>query len=474
MLRRGSEPAVRLARPDEEPGPRLVVTVAPDAVRLATAIDRVPPGGWLYIGSGRARRRRSSIREVRARLQSAGFVDIRRSWHWPSESASLEIAPLDHPPAVRVALARRRNDRLARIQAGLAAVALRVGVLDRIVPGWSVVAHRPDGTGAAIGPASPDVFRWADPSGDDHGILLLTPRFRASRHVIGLVVGSDHGDLAAVVKVPRLADDDSGIRREEAALRRAGELGARGVPAVIATHGSPRPALVESALDGRVIAGRELRADARRSMDEIEAWTRTLAGAPDRPLVALRTLWEPAVTRLRPLVEAGAAPTVVVPGALDPATIVRTLDRTERTLAALDDIAVPVVLEHGDLAPPNLLRRHDGSLGIVDWEVADTAGLALGDLLFFAAFLVGAPDRAGVGRPRPALPPDLRTVVDRQAVHLGLDPSLVPAMALVMWIRWVDRQAARFADPAVPAVARLPARHVRSWAAAVGALDGGG
>lgn len=491
IVHRRSDPTARPALPDEEPGPRLVVTVAPDVARLGTAIERVPPDGWLYVGSGPRRRgSRASLLDVRSRLRAAGFVDIRRSWHWPTESSALEIAPLDHPAAVRFALARRRHDRRARIKAGLAGLALGLGVLDRIVPGWSVVARRPDRIGDEEGPVPADVLRSAMPSGEPVGMLLLTPRFRASRHVIGLAVRTDDGSLAAVVKAPRSADDDGGIRREEAALRRAAELGVTGVPRVLAAREHPRPALVESPIDGTTLSGRRLRADVERSMAEVGAWTRTLVGPDDRPLVPLTTLWEPAVRRVRSALEhppategpdpgAAAAPgTEPRPGAnrsggVDADEVEHIVARTERLLAALDDAPVPIVLEHGDLAPPNLLRRRDGSLGVVDWEVADPAGLPLGDLLFFAAFLVGAPDPdpsaadGGGDRSRAIV----RAAIDGEARRLGIDPGLVPVLTLVMWVRWADRQLSRFVDPSGSPASRLPARHVRSWAAAAAALD---
>jgi Phosphotransferase enzyme family len=139
---------------------------------------------------------------------------------------------------------------------------------------------------------------------------------------------------------------------------------------------------------------------------------------------------------------------------------------------------VPIVLEHGDLAPPNLLRLRDGQLGVVDWEVADLDGLALGDLLFFAAFVgsataADAGDRSAAGPARPTIPGVARPAVERQAAVLGLDPGLIAVLDVVMWARWADRQLARFADPddATPIGERLPRRHIRSWSAAVAHLE---
>jgi thiamine kinase-like enzyme len=40
-------------------------------------------------------------------------------------------------------------------------------------------------------------------------------------------------------------------------------------------------------------------------------------------------------------------------------------------LAPLSGAEMPLVMEHGDLNPPNLIRLADGRLGMVDWEVAE-------------------------------------------------------------------------------------------------------
>ena len=176
----------------------------------------------------------------------------------------------------------------------------RIGVLDAIVPGWSVVARRPDGGGPADerGLSLLDPIRARLPDGAASGVVLRTPRFRASRHVVGLVLRSDRDALATVVKVPRLPEDDGGIRREGAALASAAATGASGVPAVIALHGAPRPMLVESALDGVVIGSRDIRARPSELLEEVEAWTRVLAGTPDARRVPFRALFAPAIERI--------------------------------------------------------------------------------------------------------------------------------------------------------------------------------
>jgi aminoglycoside phosphotransferase (APT) family kinase protein len=221
--------------------------------------------------------------------------------------------------------------------------------------------------------------------------------------------------------------------------------------------------LVESALDGVVIAGREIREDAVAAIAEVEAWTRVLAGPAGRPRVPLQTFWAPALERI--VGQLG-------PGTPSDATGIAALaERTERILGVFDHVAVPAVLEHGDLAPPNLLRLRDGRLGVVDWEVADLEGLPLGDLLFFADFVAGHVSEGNTRLGPTGLPPALAASIERQAAYLDIDLTLLPALRLAMWARWADRQLARFVDRAMPLEDRLPARHVESWAETVATLE---
>ena len=470
----------RAGRAGDQQRPSLVVTISPDDRGLRAALDRLPGGGWIYVGSGDRRAERPlSLRQVARAVEEGGLVDIRRSWHWPDEPSALEIVPLDDARAIRLVLDRRRSGRAARLKGRFAMLARRIGVLDAIVPGWSVVARRPDGGGPADerGSSLLDPIRARLPDGAASAVVLLTPRFRASRHVVGLVLRSDRDALATVVKVPRLPEDDGGIRREGAALASAAAAGVSGVPAVIALHGAPRPMLVESALDGVVIGSRDIRARPSELLEEVEAWTRTLAGTPDARRVPFRALFAPAIERIaREVGIGGMAPdadAVAVNENRDPQDLARLVTRTAAILEARGDVALPVVLEHGDLAPPNLLRLRGGGLGAVDWEVADPEGLPLGDLLFFAAFVTSVlADGAVDGGMSPATAP-AQSAVARQAAALDIDPAIVPALDLAMWTRWADRQLTRFTDASTPLGERLPARHVRSWDAAAARLDTG-
>jgi hypothetical protein len=49
--------------------------------------------------------------------------------------------------------------------------------------------------------------------------ILLTPRYRTSRHVVGLVVPEGAVEPKLVVKMPRVPGDSGGLAREAAVLR---------------------------------------------------------------------------------------------------------------------------------------------------------------------------------------------------------------------------------------------------------------
>ena len=264
--------------------------------------------------------------------------------------------------------------------------------------------------------------------------VLVTPQFRTSRHAVLLVLGGEPARVAVVVKVPRLPDDTAGIDREASILL---DLAARGsaalVPRVVA-RGSwdGRPALVETGLGGRPVTHRWAAAAPDRVLSEVGAMLTAL------PVVG-RTAAEPGwYERLV------AGPLARLEQTLgDPRTsalVARTLDLT----AGLRSHDLPLVVEHGDVTHPNLLLDEVRGPGLVDWELAEPAGLPGHDLLLLLAFLAyaraGRHDRAGQARavadaffgPSPwAVGPAREHLVAR-----GVDPSLLGPLLVTTWARY--------------------------------------
>lgn len=276
-------------------------------------------------------------------------------------------------------------------------------------------------------------------------ITYLTPRYATSRNVIGLVSDRDEGRPRLVVKLARDRGDLI-LRTREAPVLRVLEQ-------VVHDDRVPRlmlladidgcAALVQSVVPGRHLGRQDLRETRDRwigsateltnSLSDVRAVdTASLSAAPD-PGAAL----DRAAETLR-----GAA-----------GGHVRHLELVERSVertACLRTLATVECLEHGDLAPPNLLVTPDDRLGVVDWELATLSRLPMHDLVFFlthAAWVEveGADDRRLDCVDR-ALAPGTgwawRVLRDR-ATQLAMDADAVPAIVLACWLRYAAATVGR-------------------------------
>lgn len=64
-----------------------------------------------------------------------------------------------------------------------------------------------------------------------------------------------------------------------------------------------------------------------------------------------------------------------------PSSLAKLVGSRLHSLSILQGTRVSRVFSHGDFEFRNLLQRNDGSIGVIDWELADPNGLALGDLV---------------------------------------------------------------------------------------------
>jgi Ser/Thr protein kinase RdoA (MazF antagonist) len=274
--------------------------------------------------------------------------------------------------------------------------------------------------------------------------LLLTPRFRRSRHVIALVLAERRATPALVGKLPRHMRDVAGLEREADALRAVGSaLADDSVPALLAFENDPeRPLLLESALSGTPLSPAALRRDRRRSsVKAVVAWVERLGVETAHP--ADGDAWFDRLVRepLRSLPE-------VQPGLRG--LVELTLERSEELLGA----GLPLVFEHGDLCHPNLLIRADGSVGVLDWERAEPAGLPAFDLFVFLAYASDA-GRQGVLDPFFGRRPWAWELAEGYAERLDIDPGLLRPLLAASCAR------------AVASGADL-SRHVPLWRRALG------
>lgn len=296
-------------------------------------------------------------------------------------------------------------------------------------------AHRPE----LRRMGAPDRLSW----------VALTPRFRASAHVVLLALAGGDDDPVLVAKIARLPGRSDTLDREAANLRvvqGARPGGFDSVPRLVAedvvagTH-----LLLETGVAGRVLDGATVRRRPAACAEALLAWVvdlhRATAVHGRDPRDAHERLVAEPLRRL-----ARALPRHQ-----------ETADLVARTLALtqpLREIALPLVVEHGDLSAPNVLRAPNGALGVVDWELAEPEGLPAQDLFFALAYLASA--RARASRPRDHvaafhaafLAPEgwARPYVARHARAVALPPEALSPLFLACWSRYVAGRAARLLD----------------------------
>ncbi len=464
----------------------VVVVHAPTAAVVRGAIERVAPGGSIVIELvGRARPGRAgqlaaaSAGDVAERLRHDGFIDVHAAWVWPDHGAGLEIVPLDRPALIRLSLARRRSGRRARLKARAVDAAFRVGMGPALLGATTVVGRRPDVTVPETGiPAAPLIDAYVDANRARLGLqglgvaatasLLVTPRFQASAHVVALVVPPDGETPRVVVKVHRLADATRTLEAEAACLGLLADRtpdGTAGVPRLIAHEPiGGHAAIVETALAGRPLDPTEVRRSRDRALRDVGAWVRSLH-RPEPPASdddRWARLLAPSVAALeRALAD-------------DPADLAA-VGRTRDALAPLASAELPLVIEHGDLSHPNLLRLETpgptgrggrsaganatGSIGAIDWELGEPAGYPLTDFLFFLGYVAVA--TGGKGR---ATTPDehaqriaasffgddpwATAAAEAYAAAAGVDGALIRPLLVATWVRALARLTGRLVgDP---------------------------
>jgi aminoglycoside phosphotransferase len=277
--------------------------------------------------------------------------------------------------------------------------------------------------------------------------VLATPRFRASGHVVFLVLSDWLPTPILVGKVPRLPGDDRPLAREAANLRalqlvRAGgfdcvpqlvayettpgqslllETAVLGAPVRLGANGST--SIVDKVVDWLI----EFHLATMRSCDTVAEWYERLVNDPgEQFLVRLCS-----TTAERELV-----------------------DRTTAIAAPLRDRKISLVFEHGDFSPPNILADHDGTIGIVDWELAEPDGLPALDLFFLLAATAFARDGASTEEGYVAsfhraffgASAWARPYISRYAQRLGLSQHLLAPLFVLCWSRYVTTLAGRLHD----------------------------
>jgi hypothetical protein len=324
-------------------------------------------------------------------LEGLGFEDVRLNWHWPNFERCGQIIPLDASGVVAYALEQRPNRRSARVRTLRDRIIGALGLLPTLAPAVSIIARAPahrDCRDAIVNAA----MRLVPPAelgrrGLASGVqaLLITPRFRTSRHIVAVLFPPGAQTPELVAKLPRLAGDNEAVAVETLVLSEVAARGAptEAIPRVVGFgEAGDRSLLVQSALVGRLLTSARLRKDPDRHIGGVLTWLEQLARATGT-LDGLAA-WQTSVAL--PL-EAFAAASR---GDEEAALVRRTLELT----APLIEARIRVGVQHGDLSHPNLILLDGGGVGVVDWELADLHGLPLQDACYFLAYAVFARARA--------------------------------------------------------------------------------
>jgi hypothetical protein len=206
--------------------------------------------------------------------------------------------------------------------------------------------------------------------------LTLSPRFPASRHVIFLLMTRSQTDPVMVGKVPRLPELSDSIEREVETLRAIQALrpgGYNSIPRVLAFetyHGYP--ILIETALVGPLLAPDIVRRDPERHTSAVIDWLIDLHSVTTPTDRWFQQIAEKPLRYLEQHLTEVDAPL---------------LSRLRQILEPLQNMALPFVLEHGDLSHPNLILLKSGGIGVVDWELSELQGMLGFDTFFFLSYI---------------------------------------------------------------------------------------
>jgi hypothetical protein len=431
-----------------ESGVDLAVLINPRLPALRAARASLRPGGafyceWYSPFAG-------GVHGVRRKLEAAGFSDIASywPWPWPIRRAPLFWVPLEAPQALghlmRMAPGvRRARRRLLRpILYALWRLGLRLGI---VIPVCTIARRAGEVEAGAAAAAEErdrgllDLIRigwrsWGLGKQPEHlSLALFTPGQRSINKVIALVFADSNPEPAMIVKVARVPEAGRALEREWANLR---SLQASGRPA-----GAPRPLFLDQCVGGvalgeTVLSGKPLWAllDERTYRRLALAVTDWLADLASKQAVAPREAWwdrlvEPILTSFE--------------RSFGIASDLRDLACTRRVLLDLGEL--PLVLEHRDCSPWNVLVSEDGGIALPDWESAEPQGLPGLDLIYFLTYLAFFQDgamRTGSFRDayRATLDPSTstgRVVAEcekRYAAEVGIDVAALGSLRLLVWL----------------------------------------
>ena len=466
-----AEPPGPGAREPAAPRYDLVVASEPGGRELARAAAWVRPGGTLVVEARRASRaprpgsatdggapeRPLGHPEVIARFPALGFDPPCSYWLWPDFERCTRIIPLDDPAGIRYAFSHGGRGLKHRLGARLGQGLAGLGLLSTAAACVCAIGRRPSPSNASPGAAGTREGRAAprprpshaslvhhflarrgrelglDRSAPPASLVVLTPRFRNSTHLVFILLGDGDSAGGLVAKVCRFPG-----RCRELELE-AGQLGSiqspprfESIPRLLAVERCEgHTLLLQTALRGRAMDRATVRRHPRECCDLVLAWLgqvqTTTRVVPDSSAAEIDRLVARQLRRLE----------VMIPSEDG------LLAKTTQAVAPLRGLKLPLVLEHGDLSHPNLLLDDRGRLGVTDWEQSELRGLPAVDLFFFLAYVARAREGAPSG-PRAVAAVEraffgrsawTRPYVRRYAERLDVPLEALTPLFLCCWIR---------------------------------------
>ena len=406
--------ALRLVSSPAGPGEAdLVLTGFPSRAVLRYARDAAAPGGevvcrwWAPRLAGPQRAKR--------RLRKAGFVDVRIYWAGPQPNRQPQFwLPLGSREAVGYLFSRRPPRSSG--EAGLRRL-------------WRWAAH--------FGYLAP-VYAFARvPGGEEGGSddgkspMLLTGGHRSINKVVALEFGSGQLRPMTATKFARVPEAEAGVGREATVLGRLAEErpDAEGIPHFRRRlQRGGRLGVAEGAIEGDSMLDRltpkSFPEMARRVTDLLIELAADRSGDPGQ-----RTT----IDEHLEFFEQNFGPALEV-------------EQLEALRAAAQAVAkLPVVCEHRDCSPWNVVLASRDRPALLDWESAEPDGLPGLDLVYFLANAGFVLDKAFEEQATRA---SYRRLLDpstpygavaaaeaaRYCEALDLDPSLLPALRTLCWM----------------------------------------